>query len=1208
MIWQKTIGGLLLCSLICYSAQLDSASYSVTSNTDSGSGSLRQAILDLNKTGSPAGNLITINEGLPPITLQSDLPPLGKKVAILTNGAVPQVIDGQGKYRLFTSFSTTFIQNCMLIKGAAFGKSKAPGNGFLKEEKERLGAGGAIYIDKNQHLTLRDSVLSNNFAKGGAPVESNPHLLQEQGEERGRSNCSPSQNKLRTVKGNEKGVGGGVFVGESATLCVQDNVSLTSNTVVGGKGGGSSSSGELGSSDPSPTNDIFLFNHASLLFDTKGILQANFSIQSHDNGSIFTDKGIIKQNCGIVALSSMNNNFRGGTQILGGALTIAADTNLGHPSGKITFNNGGILQATESLSMDRKIVLEGDGIIDVTRGNTVTLLAPISGSGKFFKHNVGTLILNGPSYFSNETVIRGGVLQGNSTNLQGDIVNNATVVFDQEMNGNYNGRMTGKGSLIKKNAGKLTLGGQNSHVGGIIVKGGILQAGVENALPSSGEVHLSSSTAVLDLNHFNQTIEQLGGVVGSLITTSSPGKVTLVVGSQGNQKFDGMIENGSGALSLIKQGSGSLTLTGVNRYEETVIAGGTLKGNTKSLQGRIINHGMMIFDQPNLGHFNGEISGSGSIKKLNVGTVVFTSKNSHTGGTIVRGGMIQGNTETLQGDIVNEAMITFDQPFPGVYSGNFSGMGSIIKKNKGTLIWSSNSTSFTGSTSVAEGTLHVLGGLGGSISVQPGGVLKGTGTVGSVQNDGMVVPGGSIGTFFVAGNYSQTVAGTLSVEVNSSGAASLLIAGGTATLGGSVLVNALPGIYLAGTTYPIIEASSIIGSFSNVINNQNNFYPTYLPGLALLTVQNNSLVPPIPLSGNAGAVSNYLFCSAFPYNNTDLVNIGQSLLSLSSQQIVPALNTLTPAQFGALPLSELEANYRMGNSLFDDFNCPKCLQGQTRIKVTPLGFFSKENHNQKEVPHFNQQTYGVTVAAEHGFDSRFNIGGGVGYSYNKIRWKQNQGNATSNSVYFGPTVGYCSDHFYSSLVLLGTGNFYDVHRKINYPGLSRIATHHQTNWDLLVKGVIGKILHWKSSPAFTIKPSLSIDYFNSFEGEYHEAGAGSLNLNVSHHHSAYLKSLLAVQFAHEWEGTRYRIRPGISLGWMLTAPLTNNQYTSSFSGLNICSSQFTVKSYHNTLNQLQVGANLCFLGENYSVDLAYDGIFCNGNSIQEGIFSLSYQF
>jgi hypothetical protein len=42
------------------------------------------------------------------------------------------------------------------------------------------------------------------------------------------------------------------------------------------------------------------------------------------------------------------------------------------------------------------------------------------------------------------------VLRGNTESLKGNIINNATVVFDQANTGTYTGTMSGTGSLTKQ--------------------------------------------------------------------------------------------------------------------------------------------------------------------------------------------------------------------------------------------------------------------------------------------------------------------------------------------------------------------------------------------------------------------------------------------------------------------------------------------------------------------------------------------------------------------------------------------------------------------------------------------------------------------------------------------------------------------------------------------------------------------------------------
>ena len=63
----------------------------------------------------------------------------------------------------------------------------------------------------------------------------------------------------------------------------------------------------------------------------------------------------------------------------------------------------------------------------------------MSGTGSLLKNGTGTLILSGTNSYTGGTTVSGGILQGTTTSLQGNILNNATVVFNQTGSGTYAG-------------------------------------------------------------------------------------------------------------------------------------------------------------------------------------------------------------------------------------------------------------------------------------------------------------------------------------------------------------------------------------------------------------------------------------------------------------------------------------------------------------------------------------------------------------------------------------------------------------------------------------------------------------------------------------------------------------------------------------------------------------------------------------------------
>jgi autotransporter-associated beta strand protein len=154
--------------------------------------------------------------------------------------------------------------------------------------------------------------------------------------------------------------------------------------------------------------------------------------------------------------------------------------------------------------------------------------------------------------------------------------------------------------------------------------------------------------------------------------------------------------------------------------------------------------------------------------------------------------------------------------------GNVTGAGRIEQQGTGTVVLNGDSHLFTGATEVMTGTLAVGdidnpgAQLGGDVIVDAPGTLRGHGSIaGSVTNNGVVMPGGSIGTLTVGGNYTQASSATLAIEVSPTSGSQLRV-GGAATLNGGLRIVYDPGTYQA-TRYAIVTANAgVNGRFTNV--------------------------------------------------------------------------------------------------------------------------------------------------------------------------------------------------------------------------------------------------------------------------------------------------------------------------------------------------------------------------------------------------------
>ncbi|EDH7708063.1 AIDA autotransporter, partial [Salmonella enterica subsp. enterica serovar Newport] len=123
---------------------------------------------------------------------------------------------------------------------------------------------------------------------------------------------------------------------------------------------------------------------------------------------------------------------------------------------------------------------------------------------------------------------------------------------------------------------------------------------------------------------------------------------------------EGDLENTlSGSGSLVKTGTGELTLSGGNDYSGgTTITGGTLTADhADSLgSGDIDNSGVLKVGE---GDLENTLSGSGSLVKTGTGELTLSGDNTYSGGTTITGGTLTADhADSLgSGDIDNSGVL-----------------------------------------------------------------------------------------------------------------------------------------------------------------------------------------------------------------------------------------------------------------------------------------------------------------------------------------------------------------------------------------------------------------------------------------------------------------------------------------------------------------------------------------------------------------------
>lgn len=502
--------------------------------------------------------------------------------------------------------------------------------------------------------------------------------------------------------------------------------------------------------------------------------------------------------------------------------------------------------ASASAAVNNYGTLQGDG-------STVAVLSLAGSNASIF--NYGTIAATTGNLAVDLGTGNALTASGSAAQITGNVTggNGSLLTFDpgQGSSVSYGGVISGAMTVAAK-SGQLTLNGSNTYSGGTTVWGSLVLG--NNSAAGSGALTLTNGTIVYrNGENIANAINTIGGsleVDGTDIATQSGVISQITLGDPGN-----------GGVGFTKTGTGTLVLTGTNAfYGTTTIAQGTLIANTASLPGNtgtpttfsanIVDNGTLIFNQNFDASYGSVISGSGSFTKTGSGTLTLTGANTYSGGTIISAGTLQGDSNSLQGNIVDNAALSFQQNVTGSFAGNITGTGSLTVSGSGTLILDGNNA--VGSTTVQSGTLEVgdsntpSATLGGDVNVLAAATLRGHGTIdGNVTNAGTIWPGGSIGTLTIHGNYTQTSGGTLNVDATPQGQASLLAVSGTATIqGGSAVVLAQNGSWAPRTTYTILTAGQgVTGEFAAATSSLTFLTPVlgYSSNSVTLTLERNGL-------------------------------------------------------------------------------------------------------------------------------------------------------------------------------------------------------------------------------------------------------------------------------------------------------------------------------------------------------------------------------
>ncbi len=776
----------------------------------------------------------------------------------------------------------------------------------------------------------------------------------------------------------------------------------------------------------------------------------------------------------------------------------------------------------------------------------------------------GTVSLTGAGDVVFDPAVNGTATIG-TLNLGGDVhefdIGNGTAAIDMNITGVISGAggvtKIGEGSLqfngsapniyeglTTVNSGELIFAmsaGNDAAGGDITINGGSLSTSFADQFSPGTTMTVNGGSFLLNGN--DQTLGVLNYLGGSV--SQDGGILTLGANplTMRNTSLNGPI---------ILLAGGTVTFDATNNGTATI--GGTL-GFSGSIPTFDINNGTAVEDM-----IISSVISNGGLIKDGAGTLVLLGANTYSGGTTVSAGVLQGNTNSLQGPIITitAGTLVFDQLFDGTFAGTLNGGGTLIKQGSGTLTFSTPQV-VNGPTTVAGGTLIVNStfGASGSLNINGGATLGGVGTITKdVTVSGTLSPGdGGIGTINLIGTQILTSGSTLDVELTPTINDFVNVTESITIQPNSTFVfSPQSALYVEPLNYAVVQTTTgVTGVFDHI----SDPFPLFFGALSYDA--NNvffqiSLLPVSSLQGlskNAEKVARCLD-ERDPPAGSDLYNVINSLRFVTTvESIEKSLLDMQPSLFTSLSVVKQASTLYLRNALFNrlEVRTRSCMEEKDgyHFWVAPLIGVSEENSHEKE-PGYNALTPGVAIGMDGFLFPEFQIGGSVGYTNSDINWKKKRGDGRIQGVYgalfgrLGSQVG-----FLEAAAILGY-DYYSTQREIRVGGFLPFSRHAKANHHGFEASG-----HLKGAFQFSVNqthlgPFISLDYLYQHEGSFDEHGADSLNLDLSSKNSNFIQSEVGMDFAHCFHLMKKTITPYVQFGGLWEKRFNGGREWSSFGG------------------------------------------------------------
>ncbi len=906
--------------------------------------------------------------------------------------------------------------------------------------------------------------------------------------------------------------------------------------------------------------------------------------------------GLKKEGGGTLTLQG-TSTYTGGTTVNAGTLAIDNNGTTTHGtlgSGPVVVNGATFTSPAAGTVKFLGLASAGSANFTVNGANGVTVTTPppiLGGSVEFADRSTA-----GSATF---TLVRGNTGFQGGPILFSDNSSAGSATFN--ING---GSVQFSGNSTAENA---TF---NVRDGGLQFKGAATGTTGAVSLESIGFFDISQSDAGVSIGSLS------GHDLGYYVALGSK---NLTIGSNNQSTtFSGSI-TGSGGLT--KVGTGTLTLSGSNRYGTTIVDGGTLMAGDFMAFGTrspvIVNNGgtLDIGVGVGIGSLSGEAGGTvqstspnrqitlgllgtgpsltanfrGTIKDsvsgrlsldVNFLTQIFSGTNSYTGGTSIRfGTLVAGSAKALgSGDLTlngGSTLRTTGGPLAvDIGAGNILFRGGLFQAQVGgtTPGVTHDQLKTTGAADISGGTL--------SLVPLNGYHLAGTDKVALVSAQGGVAGGTAAGTPLPASKVT-----------------------GLAAFSNSPLLIPIVNLYETSVVLELMQGSFMALARTLAFSPNQSAVAETLDDLIARSDGKPGTYPEVDFfdslpPGTIGANLDLLTPAAL----TSIFNLSAALANVQTANIQSRLADIRAAAGDVVPVNSV--NVSVGSGRNDGKGA--------RTKVAELapeerwGFFMTGSGEFTHIgglangAGINLDTGGVTAGVDYRFTDHFAAGISLGYM-NTTAGLPAGGGVDVHGGRIGAYATWFNGglHFDAAV----TGGFNGYHTRRTTPN-STAATASPEGSEVSFLFSAGRDWRWKG---LTIGPTASVQYTNTHLDGFTERGPFA-PLRVAAQDSESLRSSLGIRASFEKKVGRRIIRPEVRAAWQHEFGDVSHSLTSSFATLG--GTPFTVTGPATGGDSLLLSAGFTVQwNARFATYAYYDGELARKNSRSNSVsVGFRYQF